>query len=100
MVRGFEPADPVCGRFRVARLFAQWRVVDTAVGWLCPDVLPASRHLVDQLRLPLFRQATIRHQGPLNQRRLVGNPNVRRVVAPQSPRVSAFGRPGPRAVGA
>ena len=61
--------------------------------------LPAApRHLVGQLCLPLLRQAPLRHRGPVDQRLLARDPVLRRVLAPQPPRVPAFGRARPEVV--
>ena len=63
-------------------------------------VLPAPRHVVDQLGLPLLRAPALRHRGPLDQRGLARAAVARRGVAPQPPRVPALGAARPEALGA
>ena len=55
--------------------------------------------LVDQQRLPLLRDPALRHRRPLDERLLAGAAVVRRVLAPQPPRVPALGVPRPAPVG-
>ncbi len=48
-------------------------------------LLPAPRHLVDQLDLPHLRQARVRGQGQVQERGLAGDPVLRRVLAQPAP---------------
>ena len=52
----------------------------------------APRHLERQLGLPLPRLAPLRDRGPVHQRGLARAAVVRRVLAPQPPRLPALGR--------
>ena len=79
---------PRLGDRRDARRRAHGR----ALGRRGADLPAPPRHLVDQLRLPLLRHAPLRRRRPLDQRLLALAALVRRVLAPQPPRVPALGR--------
>ena len=61
-----------------------------ALGRPRTDLPAPPRHVVDQLRLPLLRHPPLRRRRPLDQRLLARPDLVRRVLAPQPPRVPAL----------
>ncbi len=81
------------------RRHARRRPHRRAVGRLRADLPAPPRDVVDQLRLPLLRHAPLRRRRPLDQRLLALPPLVRRVLAPQPPRVPALRRPRPASAG-
>ena len=73
-------------RCRADRLGGRW--ADRApVGRRSSDLLPAPRDVQHQLRLPLLRQARLRHPGRIPERRLAGDPHMGRGLAQQPPRI-------------
>ena len=69
------------------------RVRGGAVGRRGADLPRPPRDLVDQLRLPLLRDAPLRRRRPLDQRLLALAAVDGRVLAPQPPHVPALGLP-------
>ncbi len=61
-----------------------------AVGRAGADLRAPPRDVVDQLGLPLLRDAPVRGRGPLDERVLAVAALVRRELAPQSPHVPAL----------
>ena len=66
-----------------------------AVGRPGADLRAPPRDLVDQLGLPLLRDAPVRRRRPLDQRLLAVAALVRRELAPQPPHVPALGAARP-----
>ena len=93
-----RPADP--GRPRLpAHRHAQGRDHRPGLGRLRAHLHAPPRHLVDQLGVPLLRPPALRRRGPLDQRVLARAAVVRRVLAPQPPRLPALRRAWPEVVG-
>ena len=92
-------AIPTLARLGAARLHARGRAARPRVGRPGARVLPAPRHLVDQLDLPLLRQPPVRDRGQVDQRGLARDPVDGRGVAPQPPRLPALGRARAEALG-
>ena len=74
------------------RRHARRRADRGAVGRPGADLRAPPRHVVDQLGLPLLRDAPLHGRGPLDERVLARAALVRRELAPQPPRVPALRR--------
>ena len=68
-------------------------------GGLRAHLSAAPRHVERQFRLPFLRKAALRRRGSLDQRLLARAALVRRVLAPQSPRLPTLRRAWPALVG-
>src|SRR5215207_454236 len=100
--RGRRPGDPVPGRLGPARR-DRGRVDGPLLGRAGADLPGPPRDLLDQLDLPLLWPAAVQHRRSVHERLLAGAALVRRVLAPQPPRLPTLrsaraevvgGRPG------
>ena len=97
--RADRPADPGRARLPAHRRDAEGRHHRPDLGRPRAHLHAPPRHLVDQLGLPLLRAPALRRRGSLDQRLLARAPVLRRVVAPQPPRVPALRRARAQVVG-
>ncbi len=84
-------AIPAALGWAIERHARRGAVTGALWGGAVRDLPAAPRHVVDQLRLPLLRLAALRGRRPLDQRVLARPALLRRVLAPQPPRVPALG---------